>query len=265
MESILEIELIADVKSFKLEEVDFGYSGKRWVSRGENPLGVDAVLKLFEYPVCELFGYLLASVVDIPAPRFRGVWFDRDVGLPSGKKIGASQIGILIEYLSGLNPLYLEGFGSDGQTQVMKYFLFELFGRDECSEIFRYDENVVILDLERTGPAMAVGWTTDWFLNQYVGYIEGSEDRLNEMFLLAEKYGVSEERLKLAVENMARISFDELLCRLSFSGHPEAELMSRVFVSAVVKRLVVFAELLNIPSVESSELDMLVNSLYTGG
>ncbi len=256
MDNSNQILLVHDMDLLGLEQIDLGLPSLWWISRGENPLGINAILKFSDYPVCELFGYLLASLIGIPAPRCRGVWFNQKIKLPDRKIIQAGQIKVLIEYLSNLRRVYPEDLARDGKYLLAKYLLFELFGRDEASQLFMHDRSVVILDLERCGPAMSTGWTEDWLRDMRDGYARDSEHWLFDITCdLAVEYGVMEE-FRAAVEKFSRISFDNIVCRLSVFGHPESELMSKIFISGVTKRLAICANSLSLPAPKYTNLDV---------
>ncbi len=256
MDNSNQILLVHDMDLLGLEQIDLGLPSLWWISRGKNPLGINAVLKFSDYPVCELFGCLLASLIGIPAPRFRGVWFDQNIELPGRKIIQAGQIKVLIEYLSNLRRVYPEDLAQDDRILMGKYLLFELFGRDEISDLFMHNGSVIILDLERSGPAMSVGWNRDWFQDQHDGYVNESECRLATIQNnFVERYGLSEE-FRSYVEKFSRMSFDNKVRKLSISGHPESELMSKIFISGVTKRLAICANSLSLPAPKHTNLDV---------
>lgn len=232
-----QIVLIPEIETLGLKQIDFGCYGLWWISRSENPLGTDAVLKLSDYPVCELFGYLLASTLDMPIPRFKGVWFDQDVQLPIGGTIKSGSIAVLIEYLSDLCPISSEQLAVENRMLAAKYLLLLLFDRFEPIDIFRCKESVVFLDMERIGPAMCINASDKWLRDQCDGYVNDSGSQLSQVVGLAKSWGVTKE-FKSLLGDLRQLPGESMSQSLKVYGHPCLEIMSKIFLSAITRRLV---------------------------
>lgn len=236
-----QLILLSDLDRLDLVEESFGYS--TMLVSPNNPLGKKAIFKCKDVSICELFGYLLAQLLDAPTPDFLGLWFDREVEIPGGYHAPANHIAILIELLTAPRRMPLEHLALRDRSLTARILALCYFDRFEWPEVFSSDGSVVVLDLERIGPIMQIDEFTsgspeiiqEQLRYRQDEYVNASDSDFSQLLCEAKRLQVLNE-LRAEFGNLSDNSSESIRRGLSLAGHPFSNLLSAFFQSAITKR-----------------------------
>lgn len=228
-----------------LEDLRLGQFPLRFhtlVVSDRNPLGKRAVLKAANVTPCEVHGYLLAKMFDLPVPPFQGLWFDDDFELPGGSVVHKDSVGVLIEFIPNLRPVSRQQLVRSDKRLAAKYLVLCFFDRHEWPEVFRSGELLYLLDLERLGPVLlvdefgsALGAAAYLLESRRREYRETSKAALLQMLKEADDLGIREE-VEEEFRGISLINKRVLAESLLIGGHPHSANMSALFLSAISDR-----------------------------
>ena len=240
MHSPHSIALVRSPNVLNLKKVSAGYY--ELLVSDDNPLEKTAVFKCKDKTICEVFGYLLARLLQLPVPCFQGLRFGEPftVGTYTAR---ANQLGLLIELIPNIAHVPLDELAVRDKRLTARFLTICFFDRYEWPQVFESGGSLYALDLERVGPLMLIdqfegdceGSIRDGLLCREAEYVRTSGCALSEIRSEADRLGVTDE-VELELRNMSSISGETLQRELSITGHPYATLLSAFFQGAVSKR-----------------------------
>lgn len=240
MNSPHRIALVSRPDVLNLREVTVGYS--ELLVSDDNPLGKTAVFKCKATSISEVFGYLLARLLQVPVACFQGLRFERPFRV-RGYRARANHLGLLIEFVPNMLRVLLEKLAVRDKTLTAKFLTICFFDRHEWPQVFESGGSLYTLDLERVGPVMLTdefedtseGRIRDNLLYREEEYVQTSHSALSEILSEADRLDVRDE-VQLELSYISRMSGETLQRELSITDHPYATLLSAFFLSAVSKR-----------------------------
>ncbi len=236
VQSIYYVERIFDLKPFGLVKEEFEFLHSMWVSKGTNSLGGEAIFKCGDLTNQEMFGYVFATMLGFSVPRFKGIWFEGDFDRSNGILRQANSVGLLIEKIIPAQEICLYGAVQRDKKIAAQNLLLRLFlGGGEPPQILISGSKMLIYDLEWIGPQMLMGDTAEVLKGNAGKYLDSSDDQLGRVLELASKHDILDAFIVTLQEFQSTVGVSGF-SQLFVTGHPQSEIMSKVFFKAVANR-----------------------------
>jgi hypothetical protein len=235
-ENCVEIRPVLDIQPFGLIKEHLSYSYDMWISKGCNPLGVEAIFKCKETTANEVFGYMFASKTGFPVPDFKGVWFKNDFVLPDNMIRLSGSIGLFVKKIAPSCEISLDGILQISERIAAQNLLLRLFlGGGEYPQTLVSGSELVFYDLEFVGPQLLVGDSAEVLRANADQYVKNSGHQLEVILKLVSEYDLLNLFMDAFKALGKAIERSEFMQQVS-GGHPQSEIMSKVFFKAVAKR-----------------------------
>lgn len=188
------IELISNIESLGLVEEAFDDPYDMWVSKGENPLGEEVIFKCKTETLNEVFSYELATMLDMPTPKFKGVWFEDAPNHPDGEVRPANSIGLLVEKVVPSSEKKLFEVVLQNKRVAAQHLFLRLFLHGgEYPQILSSDFGLLFFDLEFIGPQMRVGDALGELDGNLLEYVRESDSQWKWVKNIAHEYNILDE------------------------------------------------------------------------
>ncbi len=207
-----------------------------------------AIIKLEDFPICEIFGYQIASALEIRVPKMQGFGVqDKTNSEEFGK------VGILIEYYDDWKCLSREEALKVDLSMTARAMALCAFDRHEWGEFGLSNNKLYFVDLERllapVYPHLLLSKEVriEWLADQAEGYERMSRSMIEEVLREADDLGILKQ-VEDILRNICALRPNTYESFLKITGHPLDSMLSKYAAHNFGNRMNSIAELYGLPT-----------------